>query len=178
MFLLTNLRRLGVYHFFRTTINLFTLILIQRHFIFRISFFNTLSCSKRATTKFWNFFSTNEFDEFWNQVVSAQSTQNKCQENKIRNLGLKIVEEMEDHEDDVFFAAGSDIVDVDSSIPGLALAFMKWISEEWDFEYLLLTEDISFVNINKVFKSWRSNVDQFWENIHFSFSIHRSSLFT
>jgi hypothetical protein len=60
---------------------------------------------------------------------------------------------MEDHEDDVFFAAGSDIVDVDSSIPGLALAFMKWISEEWDFEYLLLTEDISFVNINKVSKS-------------------------
>ena len=83
-----------------------------------------------------------------NQVVGAQSTQNKCQENKIRNLGAKIVEEMEDHEDDVFFAPG--LVDVEDSNPGLALSFMKWISEEWDFEYLLLAEDNSFVAINKV----------------------------
>ena len=57
---------------------------------------------------------------------------------------------MEDHEDDVFFAAGSDLLDVEGSYPALALSFMKWISEEKDFEYLFLTEDTSFVAINKV----------------------------
>ncbi len=37
---------------------------------------------------------------------------------------------MEDNEDDVFFASGTDLVDVDASIPGTALAFMAWALEE------------------------------------------------
>ena len=94
------------------------------------------------------------------KVVSSQTTQNKCQENKILNLGAKIVEEMEDHEDDVFFTPGSDLIDVEGSKPAMALSFMKWISQEKDFEYLFLTEDTSFVAINKVGEkqSWNENV--------------------
>jgi hypothetical protein len=45
-------------------------------------------------------------------------------------LAAKIVEEMEDNEDDVFFASGTDLVDVDASSPGTALAFMAWALEE------------------------------------------------
>ena len=82
--------------------------------------------------------------------MSSQVTQNKCQENKNRNLASKIVEEMEDHEDDVYLASGTDLTDVEGSIPGLALSFMKWALESFDFEYLLLTEDSTFVAINKV----------------------------
>ncbi len=63
-------------------------------------------------------------------MVSAQATQNKCEENRNRNLAAKIVEEMEDNEDDVFFASGTDLVDVDASSPGTALAFMAWALEE------------------------------------------------
>ena len=67
---------------------------------------------------------------------------------------------MEDHEDDVFFTPGSDLIDVEGSKPAMALSFMKWISQEKDFEYLFLTEDTSFVAINKVGEkqSWNENV--------------------
>ena len=90
------------------------------------------------------------------KVVSAQAVQNKCQENRNQNLAAKIVEEMEDNEDDVFFASGSgsgtgfELPDVNASVPGMALSFMSWALEELDFEYLFLTEDSSFVAVDKV----------------------------
>ena len=67
---------------------------------------------------------------------------------------------MEDHEDDVFFSPGSDLIDVEGSKPAMALSFMKSISQEKDFEYLFLTEDTSFVAINKVGEkqSWNENL--------------------
>ena len=57
-------------------------------------------------------------------------TQNKCQENKNKNLLTKLVEEYEDFDDDVFMS--TDLMDTDENLSAALKTFILWISEGVD----------------------------------------------
>ena len=64
------------------------------------------------------------------QISSQKDAQNKCQENKNKNIAAKLVEEYEDYDDDVFIA--SDLVDTDENLSAALSTFIQWLSEDVD----------------------------------------------
>ena len=61
------------------------------------------------------------------QICSQKDTQNRCQENKNKNIAAKLVEEYEDFDDDVFVA--TDLTDTNDSLSGALLNFIQWLSD-------------------------------------------------
>ena len=61
------------------------------------------------------------------QISNAKSTQNRCQENKNKNLAAKLVEEYEDFDDDVFMA--NDLSDTDENLSAALSQFVQWLSD-------------------------------------------------
>ena len=61
------------------------------------------------------------------QISSQKVTQNRCQENKNKNIAAKLVEEYEDFDDDVFVA--TDLTDTNDSLSGALLTFIQWLSD-------------------------------------------------
>lgn len=81
------------------------------------------------------------------QMVNARDTQNKCQENRNRQMNNKVVEETEDFDDVVFLP---EVVDVPENVPLALLGFLQWAWDKYDFEHLLITDDRSIVALDRV----------------------------
>ncbi len=84
------------------------------------------------------------------QMVNSRETQNKCQRNKNRNLASKIVEELEDY-DDLHLVPG--VLDTEEERPRALLAFLQTALERHDFEYLVVTDDESFLAADQIVAS-------------------------
>ncbi|CAB4057243.1 unnamed protein product [Lepeophtheirus salmonis] len=101
-------------------------------------------------------------------VINTRSTQNKCHINKNENIASKLVEEVEDFDDIIFIP---DIHESTENFPQLSLAFFERIINDIpDFDYILLTNDETFIATDQVipkvqmpseFTTWRSNFAQF-----------------
>ena len=101
------------------------------------------------------------------QVLMARDTQNKCQENKNRNLQGKLVEEAEDYGDQYLV---SDLTDTDDNMPLAMLGLFSHVIKTFGhFEHLLVTSDDSFVAVDQLLpklqqfsqRTWRSNFRRF-----------------
>lgn len=89
------------------------------------------------------------------QVVNAKQTQNKCQENKNKNLQFKMVEETEDFDDLVLFPG---VTDTEDNIPKAMINFLDWVSKSYRFDFVLITNDEAFVAVDKIMSRLDSNV--------------------
>ncbi len=81
------------------------------------------------------------------QMVNARDTQNKCQENRNRQMSGRVVEETEDFDDVAFF---NDVLDVTEHAPIAFLRFLQWSVDNYDFEHMIVTSDESFVALDRV----------------------------
>ena len=73
----------------------------------------------------------------------------------------KLVEEMEDNEDDIFLAP--DLTDSDSGAALSVISYIQWLltssqSPMPDFDYLLITQDSSFVAVDKLWSRLRKSM--------------------
>lgn len=99
------------------------------------------------------------------QVVNSHDTQNKCQDNKNKNTLGKIVEEIEDHEDIIFVP---ELTDTQENVPLAFLHFAKIALERYNFDFMLVNPDDSFIAIDRLLPklqnefslSWRSRFHQ------------------
>jgi hypothetical protein len=86
------------------------------------------------------------------QICIASETQNKCQENKNRNTQHKLVEEMEDNEDDIYLAP--ELVDSNFGSTKSVIFLLDWLVSPHTtvptFDYVLITDDTSYVALDKV----------------------------
>ena len=86
------------------------------------------------------------------QICIASDTQNKCQVNKNKNILSKLVEEMEDNEDDIFMA--TELIDSISGATKSVISFLNWLvspnSLVENFDYVLITDDTSYIALDKV----------------------------
>ena len=86
------------------------------------------------------------------QICIASDTQNKCQEKKNKNILSKLVEEMEDNEDDIFLAP--ELTDSNLGATKSVISFLDWLvspsSLVPNFDYVLITDDTSYVALDKV----------------------------
>ena len=99
------------------------------------------------------------------QILGAKDTQNQCQVNKNKNLQPRLVEENEDHAD-VYHVPG--LLDTPSNIPLATLGFLKHAVAKYDFEFIALTNDRTFLAVDQIIqrlhsderpteRSWRSS---------------------
>ena len=78
----------------------------------------------------------------------------KClfQENKNKNLIAKLVEEMEDNEDDIYLAP--ELLDSSSAASKSILSFTSWLTSSHspvpDFDFILVTDDRAFVALDSI----------------------------
>ena len=88
------------------------------------------------------------------QLIGARDTQNKCQLNKNKNLQPRLVEENEDHSDVVHVP---ELVDTPSNVPLAALGFLKLATAKYDFEFVALTTDRTFLAVDRLLTQLQSN---------------------
>lgn len=88
------------------------------------------------------------------QILGAKDTQNKCQVNKNNNLQSRLVEENEDYAD-VYQVPG--LVDTPSNVPLASLGFIKHAVASYDFEFIALTNDRTFLAVDQLISRLRSN---------------------
>ena len=88
------------------------------------------------------------------QLLGARDTQNKCQLNKNKNLQPRLVEENEDHSDVVHVP---ELVDTPSNMPLAALGFLKQATAKYDFEFVALTTDRTFLAVDRLLTQLQSN---------------------
>lgn len=101
------------------------------------------------------------------QICVARETQNKCQENKNRNMATRLVEELEDNEDDIYLA--TELTDTGENAPLAILSFLEYLSSGRSpmpyYDYILITEDSAFLALDQItsklppadlVKVWRS----------------------
>ena len=74
------------------------------------------------------------------------------QENKNRNVVNKLVEEMEDNDEDIYLAP--DLADSGSGASKSLISFVEWLTSSHspasDFDYVLVTDDQSYVALDKL----------------------------
>ena len=74
------------------------------------------------------------------------------QENKNKNLLTKLVEEMEDNEEDIYLAP--ELFDSNSGSSKSFLSFLSWLSSSHspipNYDFVLITDDQSFVAIDNI----------------------------
>ena len=88
------------------------------------------------------------------QILGAKDTQNQCQVNKNKNLQPRLVEENEDHAD-VYHVPG--LFDTPSNVPLATLGFIKHAVSTHDFEFIALTNDRTFLALDKLIPRLQSN---------------------
>ena len=86
------------------------------------------------------------------QICIASDTQNKCQEKKNKNILSKLVEEMEDNEEDIYLAP--ELVDSNFGSTKSVISLLDWLVSPRTtvptFDYVLITDDTSYVALDKV----------------------------
>ena len=81
------------------------------------------------------------------QILGAKDTQNQCQVNKNNNLQPRLVEENEDYAD-VYHVPG--LFDTPSNVPLASLGFLKHAVAKYDFEFIALTNDRTFLAVDQI----------------------------
>jgi hypothetical protein len=71
---------------------------------------------------------------------------------KNRNIATKLVEEIEDNDEDIYLA--NNLVDTDNNAPKSILFFLTWLTSPQspmaNFDFVIITDDSSFVALDKV----------------------------
>ena len=88
------------------------------------------------------------------QILGAKDTQNQCQVNKNKNLQTRLVEENEDYAD-VYHVPG--LFDTQSNVPLASLGFIKHAVARYDFEFIALTNDRTFLAVDQIISRLQSN---------------------
>ncbi len=84
----------------------------------------------------------------------------------------KMVEEMEDNEEDIFFA--TELGDTKSNGPRAVLAFLQWLTSSAspmsNYDFVLITDDSAFVAIDKLLPKLHNTLSAASSGKTFSFT--------